>query len=145
VLLAVAGAHNDNSDTPDTAILVINSALNDDHLDNDLRRELAAAAKAYDFARLEALSDRYDKNVDNRPKFFHAFLSSRVSAPGDYSFLEDNPEMQRRARIFAGPHAQYLSLFIVMDPPFGYAILLVISRAIAYAILSRETRKVRHP
>jgi len=80
--------------------------LNDDHLDPELRREIAAAAKAYDFARHEALSDRCDQDVDNCAKFFHVFLSSRVSGPaGDSPFLEDNPEMQRRARDFAGTHA----------------------------------------
>jgi len=64
--LAVAGAHDDDSDTTDTAMLVINRALNDDHLVPDLRREIAAAAKTYDFARLEAFSDRCDPDVDNR-------------------------------------------------------------------------------
>jgi len=100
--LAVNGAHDD-SDTPDTVIVVINRALNDDHLDPDLRREIPVAVKIYDFARLEGLSDRCDQDVDNRA--FHMFLSSRVSDPGDSPFLTDNPEMQRRARDFAGPHA----------------------------------------
>ena len=44
--LTVTGSHDDGSDNPDTAMLVINSALNDDHLDPDLRRRIAAAAKS---------------------------------------------------------------------------------------------------
>jgi len=57
------------------------------------------------FTRLEVLSARCDQNVDNRAKFFHAFLSSRGTGLGDSPFLEDHPEMQRRVRDFAGPHA----------------------------------------
>jgi len=99
-------------------VITGNRALNDDRLDPDLRREIAAAAKTYDFARLEALSDRCDQDVDNRAKCFHAFLSSRVSGPGDSPFLEDNPEMQRRTRDFA------------------------VSSAMAYAIFSRRHAKL---
>ena len=104
VHLAVTQADDDNA-SPDPAMLAIDRALNDDLLDHDLRREIAAAAKMHDFARLEVLSARCDQDVDNRAKCFHAFLSSRVSGPGDSPFLEDHPEMQRRARDFAGPHA----------------------------------------
>jgi len=88
-------------------MLAINRALNDDLLDNDLHCEIAAAAaKIHDFARLEVLSTRCDQDVDNRAKYFrvHAFLSSRSTGLGDSQFLEDHPEMQRRARDFAGPH-----------------------------------------
>ena len=99
--LAVTDAHD--IDNPDPAMLAINRALNDNLLDHDLRRDIATAAKTHDFARLEGLSDRCDQDVDNRA--FHMFLSSRVSDPGDSPFLTDNPEMQRRARDFAGPHA----------------------------------------
>ena len=81
---------------PDHAMLAIDCALNDDLLDNDLRREIAAAAKINDFARLEALSDRCDQDVDNSAKTFNAFLTSRVTGPGDSPFLEDHPDMQRR-------------------------------------------------
>ena len=86
-------------------MLVINHALNNDHLDPNLGREVAAAAEIYNFARLEALSDRCDQDVDNCDKRFHVFLSSRVPGPVDSPFLEDNPKMQRRARDFASPHA----------------------------------------
>jgi len=55
VHLAVTNA-NDDSDTPDPAMLAINLALKDDFLDHDLCREIAAAAKINDFARLEVLS-----------------------------------------------------------------------------------------
>jgi len=47
--LAVTNAHDDDSDTPNPAMLAINRALNDDLLDHDLRREIAAAAKTHDF------------------------------------------------------------------------------------------------
>ena len=40
---------------PDPAILAIDRALNDDLLDNDLHRKIAAAAKTNDFARLKVL------------------------------------------------------------------------------------------
>ena len=103
--LAVTNAHDDDSDTPDPALLAINRALNDDLLDHDLCRETAPAAKTHDFARLEILSARCDQDVDDRAKYFHAFLSSRGAGLGDSPFLEDNPDMQRRARDFAGPHA----------------------------------------
>jgi len=53
----------------------------------------------------EALSGCCDQDVDNCAKFFHVLLSSRVSGPSDSPILEDNPETQRRARDFAGPHA----------------------------------------
>ena len=86
-------------------MLVINHALNNDHLDPNLGREVAAAAEIYNFARLEALSDRCDQDVNNCAKCFHAFLSSGVCGPVDPPFLEDNPKMQRRARDFSGPHA----------------------------------------
>jgi len=82
---------------PDHAMLAINRALNDDLLDNDLRREIAAAAKMNNFARLEVLSARCDQDVDNRAKTFRAFLSSPVTGPVDSPFLEDHPDMQRRA------------------------------------------------
>jgi len=78
-------------------MLAIEHALNDDLLDNDLHREIAAAAKMNDFAHLEVLSARCDQDIDNRAKTFHAFLSSRVTGPGDSPFLEDHPDMQRRA------------------------------------------------
>jgi len=82
---------------PEPAMLAIDRALNDDLFDNDLRREIAATAKMNNFARLEVLSARCDQDVDNRAKTFHAFLSSRVTGPGDSPFLEDHPDMQRRA------------------------------------------------
>jgi len=66
-------------------MLAINRALKDDLLDYDLRREIAAAAKINDFARLEVLSACCDQDVDNRTKTFHEFLSSRVNS----TFLED--------------------------------------------------------
>jgi len=43
VHLAVTDAHDDDSDTPDPAMLAINRSLNDDLVDNDLHREIAAA------------------------------------------------------------------------------------------------------
>jgi len=43
VHLAVTDAHDDDSDTPDPAMLAINRFLNDDLVDNDLHREIAAA------------------------------------------------------------------------------------------------------
>jgi hypothetical protein len=82
---------------PDPAMLAIDRALNDNLLDNDLHRKIAVAAKTNDFARLEDLSARCDQDVDIRAKTFHAFLSSRVTGPGDSPFLEDHPDMQRRA------------------------------------------------
>jgi len=33
----------------------------------------------------------------NPAKTFHTFLFSRVTGPGDSQFLEDHPDMQRRA------------------------------------------------
>jgi len=86
-------------------MLAINRTVNDNLLDNDLRREIAAAPKIHDFARLEVLSARCDQDVDNRTKCFHTFLSSRGTGLGDPPFLEDHPEMQRRVRDFTGPHA----------------------------------------
>jgi len=82
---------------PDPAILAIDRALNDNLLDNDLHREISATAKVNDFARLEVLSARCDQDVDNRAKTFHAFLSSLITGPGESPFLEDHPDMQRRA------------------------------------------------
>jgi len=82
---------------PDPAILAIDRALNDDLLDNDLHCKIAAAAKTNDFARLKVLPARCDQDVDNRAKTFHAFLTSRVTGPGDSLFLEDHPDMQLRA------------------------------------------------
>jgi len=64
-------------------MLAIDRALNDDLLDNDLHRKTAAAGKTNDFARLEVLSARCDQDVDNSTKTFHAFLTSRVTGPGD--------------------------------------------------------------
>ena len=125
-------------------MLVINRALNDDLLDNELRREIVAAAKTYDFARLEVPSTRVDADVDNRAKCFHAWLSSRGPGLGGFPFLEDYPEMQRCARDFLEAPAKYLPLFIFMDLLLCCTTLLVISSAMAYAIFSRETRKVRH-
>ena len=51
---------------PDPVMLAINRALNDDLLDNDLHRKIAAAVKPNDFARLKVLSARCDQDVDNR-------------------------------------------------------------------------------
>ena len=82
---------------PDPAMLAIDRALNDDLLDNDLHRKIAAAGKTNDFARLKVLSARCDQDVDNSAKIFHAFLTSRVTGPGDSLFLEDHPDMQLRA------------------------------------------------
>ena len=62
---------------PDPVMFAIDRTLNDNLLDNDLRREIAAAPKIHDFARLEVLSARCDQDVDNRTKCFHTFLSSR--------------------------------------------------------------------
>ena len=45
-------------------MLAIDRALNDDLLDNDLHREIAAAAKMNDFARLEVISARCDQDVE---------------------------------------------------------------------------------
>ena len=42
-------------------------------------------------------SARCDQDVDNGAKTFHAFLTSRVTGPGDSLFLEDHPDMQLRA------------------------------------------------
>jgi len=75
-------------------MLAINHALNNDLLDNDLHGEIPAAAKMNDLARLEVLCSRCDQDVT---KTFHAFLSSRVTGPGDSQFLEDHPDIQRRA------------------------------------------------
>jgi len=55
-------------------MLAINHTLNDNLLDNDLRREIAGAAQMNDFARLQVLSARCDQDVDNHTKTFHAFL-----------------------------------------------------------------------
>ena len=82
---------------PDPAMLAINIALNDDLLDNDLHRKIAAVAKTNDFARLKVLSARCDQHVDNSAKTFHAFLTSRVTGPSDSLFLEDHPDLQIRA------------------------------------------------
>jgi len=82
---------------PDPAMIAINRALNDDLLDNDLHRKIVAVAETNDFARLEVLSAPCDQDVDNHAKTFHAFLSSRVTGLGDSPFLEDHPDMQRRA------------------------------------------------
>jgi len=59
--------------------------------------QIAAAVKTNNFARHKVLSIRCDQDVDNRTKTFHAFLTSRVTGPGDSPFLEDHPDMQRRA------------------------------------------------
>jgi len=82
---------------PDPAMLAINHAWNNDLLENDLSHKIAAVAKMNDFARLEVLSALCDQDVDNCAKPIHAFLSSRVTGPGDSLFLEDHPDMQRRA------------------------------------------------
>ena len=63
-------------------MLAINRALNDDLLDNDLHRKIAATFKTNDL---------------NSAKTFHAFLTSRVTGPSDSLFLEDHPDMQIRA------------------------------------------------
>jgi len=81
----------------DPAMLTINRALNDDLLENDLHRKIAATAKTNDFARLTVLSARCDQDVDNSAKTFHAFLTSRVTGPSDSLFLEDHNDMQIRA------------------------------------------------
>jgi len=78
-------------------MLTIDFALNDDLLDNDLHRKIAVAAKTNDFARLKVLSARCDQDVDKRAKPFHAFLTFRVTGPGDSLFLEDHTDMQLRA------------------------------------------------
>jgi len=82
---------------PDPAMLAIDGALNDKLLDNELHHEIGAVAKVNDFSHLEVLSARCDQDVDHRAKTFHAFLSSLVTGPGDSPFLEDHPDMQRRA------------------------------------------------
>jgi len=81
---------------PDPAMLDINRALKND-LDNDLRHEIAVAAKMNDFARLEVICTRCDQDVDTRAKTLYAFLFSGVTGPGDSPFLEDHPDMQHRA------------------------------------------------
>ena len=68
---------------PNPVMFAIDRTLNDNLLDNDLHREISAAAKVNDFARLEVLSARCDQDVDNRAKTFHASLSSRVTSSGD--------------------------------------------------------------
>jgi hypothetical protein len=78
-------------------MFAIDRALNDDLLDNDLHRKIAAAGKTNDFARLKVLSARCDQDVDNSAKIFHAILTSRVTGPGDSLLFEDHPDMQLRA------------------------------------------------
>jgi len=68
VKLAVIDAHDDDSDTPDPAMLAMNCALNNYLLYHDLLREIAAAAKTSDFARLEALATCCDQDIDNSAK-----------------------------------------------------------------------------
>ena len=53
---------------PDPVMLAINRALNDDLLDNDLHRKIAAAAKTNNFARLKVPCARCDQDVDNSAK-----------------------------------------------------------------------------
>ena len=143
--LAVIDAHDDDSDNPDPAMLAMNCALNNFLLYHDLLREIAAAAKTCDFARLEALSTCCDQDIDNSAKYLYAFLFSRGTGLGDAPHLEDNSEMQRRAHDFAGPHAYYRSLFIFMDLLFVIVFFLFFSSTMIYTIISRETRKARHP
>jgi len=82
---------------PDPAMLTVNRASNDDLLDNDLHRKIAATFKTNDFARLKVLSARCDQDVVNSAKTFHAFLTSRVTGPSDSLSLEDHNDMQIRA------------------------------------------------
>ena len=63
---------------PDPAMLAIDRALHDDLLDNDLHREIAAAAKTNDFARLEVLSAHCHPDVDNRAETFHYYFCVHV-------------------------------------------------------------------
>jgi len=82
---------------PDPTILDIDRALNDDLLDNDLHRKIPAGTTTNDFARLKVLSARCDPDVDKRAKTFHAFLTFRVTGPGDSLFLEDHTDIELRA------------------------------------------------
>jgi len=63
---------------PDPATLAINRALNDDLLDNDLHRKIAAAAKTNDFARLKVLSARCNKDVDNSAKNLAVYAGRKL-------------------------------------------------------------------
>jgi len=81
-------------------MIVINRAVNDDHLNPALHHEIADAAKAHDCTCNEA----FTACCDNRTKCPHTFLVSRVSCL-QIVWLEDNPEMRRRECNIAGPHA----------------------------------------
>ena len=131
--LAVAGAHDDDSDTPDTAMIVINRALNDDHFDPDLRREIAAAAKTYDFARLEALSDRCDQDVDNRTKCSSPLASL---APATLHFLKTILKCNVARVILQAPTPNISLCSFFMDLLFCYF------ECYGSSIFSRETREV---
>ena len=63
---------------PDPAMLAIDRALNDDLPDSDPHREIAAAAKTNDFARLEVLSAHCDPDVDNRAETFNYYFCAHV-------------------------------------------------------------------
>ena len=97
---AVTSAHDDGSYTLDPAMIVINCAVNDDHLNPALHHEIADAAKAHDCTCNEA----FTACCDNSTKCPHTFLVSRVSCL-QIVWLGDNPEMRRRECNIAGPHA----------------------------------------